>query len=72
MSKQSTAFRLSFYISATIILVLLVVIISVYKNSHELVSKNIEKSSVSMSSPIISEIRGKVVSTEEIAMNISR
>ncbi|NQU84552.1 MAG: SpoIIE family protein phosphatase [Mariniphaga sp.] len=72
MSKQSTAFRLSLYISIAIVSVLLIVIIIVYRNSFNLINGNIEKSSVSMSSPIITEIRDKVISSEEIAKNTAR
>ncbi|MBN2773616.1 MAG: SpoIIE family protein phosphatase [Prolixibacteraceae bacterium] len=72
MSKRSTAFRLSFYISTAIISVLLIVIFIVYKSSHNLIENDIEKSAVTQSMPVVTEIRKNVVSTQELTKNIAR
>ena len=69
MSKQSIAFRLSIYISSAIILVLLTLTLVVYRDSLGLVRENIEKNAISMSSDIITQIRDKVISSEELAKN---
>jgi phosphoserine phosphatase RsbU/P len=69
MSKQSIAYRLSFYISTAIIALFLVFIFIVFKYSRELMRENVEKNAISLSTTVISKIRGYVVTTQEIGNN---
>lgn len=71
MINKSISYRLSIFISLAVILVFIAFIIVTYVFDQRLLKENIEKQAISESSKIIMEVRNQVISTREIASNIS-
>jgi len=71
MSEKSTAYRLFIYISTAVATVFIVLIVLFYNFSRELLRENVEKNAITLSTGIISKIRGNVVFAREVAANVA-
>lgn len=70
MSNKPILFALSFYISLAVLAVYLFFILFTYHKNRILLSENIEKNAVGMGNDIISEVKEKIVITQEITSTI--
>ena len=71
MINKSIAYRLSIFISLSVICVFLAFIIASFLFNQKLLKENTENKAINISSEIIMEVEKLVVSTREITSNIS-
>lgn len=71
MLNKSIAYQLSVYISLAVISVFIAFIITNFYFNKKLLKENIENQAIGISSEIIMKVEKDVVSTKEIAANIS-
>ena len=71
MINKSIAYRISIYISLAVIVVFIAIISISYSSNRDFLFKNLEDSAIAISSEIIMKVDKDLVSTREIASNIS-
>ncbi len=71
MSKRSIAYTLSLWISTAVISILVAFIIISYRYSRRIIHENVDTKAMALNGQIISQVKNKIVTSQEIASNLS-